>query len=160
MANWIISPHKTEIGNQGLGGRPGAQRFYKIPGPQGWQDTHAWITSEVADRIRRFQKTLRLEPVLLNQRIGNLKGEFDRSKIHGQVWPNGSKDPDKRTGNTIWGFPNSEDSQRLREERGKEDNREREQALPEAYLPVIDAKGEELTGKYKSRPGRGPLVFK
>ena len=95
MANWIIRSSQTEIANQGWGGRPGAQRFYKIPGPQGWQDTRAWITSEVADRIRRFQKTLRLEP-----------------------------------------------------------------ALPEAYLPVIDAKGEELTGKYKSRPGRGPLVFK
>ncbi len=74
MRNWVGAPDPM-----GYGGRPGSKKFYRLP-------TQGWITENVARSIMQLDhKKIVLTMLSKSQRIGNPRGTFGTSQLHGQL---------------------------------------------------------------------------
>ena len=85
MRNWKRTNPNVPIDISGFGGKPGIQKYYKLP------LTGTWITKSAVNQIRQKLRVLRLKVKRRNQLIGNRYGSFGSREIHGQS-----------PGETIW----------------------------------------------------------
>ena len=77
LANWIPKPGKV-IDSTGMGGQPGKKRFYKFY-------TGEYISKESVDKyILQGKHKLLTATFDRNVRLGNVKGTFGQSQLHGQ----------------------------------------------------------------------------
>lgn len=79
MANWVKNVRDRPIDSTGDGGRPGKKIFYKI-------SPYYWITENSANLILNSKGPISFiaKVLIKGQRIGNVRGIFGMSMLHGQ----------------------------------------------------------------------------
>nr|QBK93198.1 MAG: regulator of chromosome condensation protein [Pithovirus LCPAC403] len=78
MRNWERSIPNIPIEKSGFKGKPGTEKYYRLP------ITGSWITYSAVKIIRQKPQVLRLKVKRKNQLIGNRLRSFGASEIHGQ----------------------------------------------------------------------------
>lgn len=81
LANWIQNPEATLMDEEGYGGMPGNERYYKLP--NGFFINHEGY--EILSNLGKTEENVqfRATPFKTNERYGNVAGLFGISNVHG-----------------------------------------------------------------------------